>query len=71
MQGLGPRGFYLHPPNSSGLCTSSQASVEPGCSAFYSIFAIKPGNEILSPGARAQRNLDVVPGRQDANVRRG
>lgn len=71
MQALGPRSFCPHPSNSSGFCTPLQANIEPGCSAFYSIFALKPGNEILSPGARAHRNLDAVPGRQDASVEAG
>lgn len=56
---------------SARLWTPSRGSVEPGCWAFYSIFAIKPGIEILSFGswARAHRNLDAVPGRQDTCLR--
>lgn len=77
MQGSGllsqVRGFCSDPSNSSGLCTPSQENVEPGCCAFYSIFAIKLGNEILSPAfwAREHGNLDAVPGRQDTSVRGG
>lgn len=58
---------------SARLWTPSRASVEPGCWAFYSIFAIKPGIEILSFGswAGAHSNLDAVAGRQDACLRRG
>ena len=51
--------------------TPLQTSKEPESSAFYWIFAISPGDEILSSGARAHRNLDVIPCRQDASMEAG
>lgn len=41
--------LLLSPIESLRSCSPSQANVELGCCAFYSIFAIKPGNKILSP----------------------
>ena len=51
--------------------TLLQTSKEPESSAFYWIFAISPRDEILSPGARAHRNQDVIPCRQDASMEVG